>query len=324
LQDAAGRAIAEATGAEWGCVTNCAAAALSLGVAASMTGLDMGRVGQLPDTSEIPHRVIIQKGHCISFGAPVVQMLRLTGADVVEVGHANGCRAWQIEHALTQGQVAAIVAVESYHTVDYNGVKLPELVEIAGSAGVPLVVDAATQELRLRDLVALGPSLVSCSAQKYFSSTTAGIVAGRKDLVQAVDLQHSGIGRGMKPSKEGILGVLAALRLADSGDVAAWSRREAAKIEMIVRRLGVLPGVGTSVSPDPNGCPFVRARIEIDPAITGHSADSLRRALVSGEPAIYVRVYNSAEDVIYINATEMTEEEAGVVCERIEAAVGQG
>lgn len=321
LQDAAGRTIAEATGAEWGCVTNCAAAAITLGVAGTMTGGDMGRVAQLPDTSGMPNRVLIQKGHCISFGTPVTQMIRLTGADVVEVGGANGCSARQIEHALAQGQVSAIVAVESYHTVNYNGVKLPELVEIADKAGVPLVVDAATQELRFTDLVALGPSLISCSAQKYFCSTTAGIVAGRRELVRAVDLQHSGIGRGMKPSKEGILGAIAALEASRSCDVEEWSRREAAKIDTIVSRLGTLPGIAASVSPDPNGCPFVRARLEVDPSVTGQTADSLRRSLLSGDPAICVRVYNPAENAIYINATEMTETEVDVMCERFSACL---
>jgi len=321
LQDAAGRTIAETTGAEWGCVTNCAAAAISLGVAATMAGSDMGRIAQLPDTSGMPSRILIQKGHCISFGAPVTQMIRLTGADIVEVGHANRCSARQIEHALAQDQVSAIVAVESYHTVDYNGVKLPELVEIADEAGVPLVVDAATQELRFAELVASGPSLVSCSAQKYFCSTTAGIVAGRKDLVRAVDLQHSGIGRGMKPSKEGILGAIAALRASQTCDVEAWSRRESAKIDMVVSRLGKLPGIVASVSPDPNGCPFARARIELDPSVTGQTADSLRLALLSGDPAIYVRVYKPAENAIYINATEMTEAEVDVVCERVAACL---
>ena len=69
----------------------------------------MGRIAQLPDTAGMPNRVVIQKGHCISFGAPVTQMIRLSGAEVVEVGTANGCRPWHIEDALAKGHIAAIM-----------------------------------------------------------------------------------------------------------------------------------------------------------------------------------------------------------------------
>ena len=54
LQAQAGDTIARATGAEWGCVTACTAAGITLGVAASMTGRDLGKVWQLPDTSGMP------------------------------------------------------------------------------------------------------------------------------------------------------------------------------------------------------------------------------------------------------------------------------
>src|SRR3712207_545703 len=51
LQAAASRAISAATGAEAGCVTGCTAASLAMAVAASMTGRDLGKVEQLPDTT---------------------------------------------------------------------------------------------------------------------------------------------------------------------------------------------------------------------------------------------------------------------------------
>ena len=53
LQDRAGEIIARATGAEWGCVTACTAAGITLGVAACMTGQDPGKVARLPDTTGI-------------------------------------------------------------------------------------------------------------------------------------------------------------------------------------------------------------------------------------------------------------------------------
>src|ERR671930_1094626 len=51
LQEAAGRVIAEATGAESGYVTSGAAAGLLLGTAACIAGLDLQKMERLPDTS---------------------------------------------------------------------------------------------------------------------------------------------------------------------------------------------------------------------------------------------------------------------------------
>lgn len=321
LQDAAGRAIAKATGAEWGCVTACAAAGITLGVAAAMTGSDMGKVAQLPDTMGMPSRVILQKGHAISFGAPVTQMIRLSGAEVVEVGMANGCRPWHIEHELAKGSVAAIAAVESYHTSRYGGVPIPELVKIAHRAGVLLILDAATQELRLRELVAMGPDLIGCSAHKYLGSTTAGVVAGRKDLVQAVLLQNQGIGRGMKVGKEGIFGVLAAFDATMWRDAEAWTAEENRKVQRVIDALADLPGVKASADPDPNGCPFLRVRIVLSPDAASITPDALKKALADGDPSIIVRSYPFDPDAVYINTTEMTDEEVDTLCKRIAAEI---
>jgi len=322
IQHAAGRAIAEATGAEWGCVTACAAAGITLGVAASMTGDDMAKVAQLPDTSGMPNRAIIQKGHCISFGVPVTQMIRLAGAEVVEAGCANSCRPWHIQHELSKGNVAALVAVESYHTVRYGGVKIPELVQIAHDAGIPLIVDGATQELRLRELVATDADIVIGSAHKYLSSTTAGVVAGRKDLVEAVKLQNQGIGRGMKAGKEAIFGVMSAFDSPTWRDRETWTAEQDRRISRMIDLLAGIPGVSASIDPDPNGCPFSRVRLALDSEVSGHTPSSLRTALAEGDPAVVVRVYNPDEGCVHLNATEMTDEDIDFACEKIRTIFG--
>ena len=321
LQAAAGRAIAEATGAQWGCVTACAAAGITLSVAAAMTGKDAANIAQLPDTAGMPNRVVIQKGHCVNFGAPVEQMIRLSGAQLVEAGAANGCRPWHIRHELGKGHAAAVVAVESYHTARYGGVSLPELADIAHEAGVPLIVDCATQELRLRELVATGADIIIGSAHKYLSSTTAGIVAGRKPLVEAVNLQNQGIGRGMKAGKEAIVGLLAAFESAMWRDTASWTAEQDRRVERIIELLADVPGLSATPDPDPNGCPFLRVRVAIDAEATGHTPASLRAALAAGDPSVVVRAYNPDEGCVYLNATDMTEEEIAFACERIRAAV---
>ena len=322
MQEAAGGAIAEATGADWGGVTACAAAAITLGVAASMTGADAAKVAQLPDTDGMADRVIIQKGHCISFGAPVTQMIRLAGATVVEVGQANGCSPWAVRHELERGNVAAVFAVESYHTAAYAGVLLPELAELAHEYGAPLIVDAATQELRIRDVLDTGADLVGCSAHKYFQSTTAGVMAGRRDLVEAALLQNQGIGRGMKPGKEAILGVVAAMELYSNTDLEQWASAERQKLEDIMAQLGDVPGLRLSLSPDPNGCPIDRIEAEIDTAATGLTSQAVHRALLEGDPVVYIRIHNRDPKRFVINATEMRREDVEVLCDRIRRVFG--
>ena len=114
LQQAAGKVIASAWGSESGCVTACTSAGITLSVAACMTGADPARVLQLPDTSGMPQRVIIQKGHCVNYGAPITQSIRLSGATVVEVGSVNRCTEAELRHALAAGNVAAVVAVADF------------------------------------------------------------------------------------------------------------------------------------------------------------------------------------------------------------------
>ena len=82
---------------------------------------------------------------------------------------------------------------------------------------MPVIVDAAS-EYDLRGFVAAGADIAIYSAHKFLGGLTAGIVAGRKDLVRAAYLQNGGIGRGMKVGKEGIVGAIAALE--------AWAQRD--------------------------------------------------------------------------------------------------
>ena len=80
LQRAASRVIAAATGAEAGCVTSSAASGIAIAVAASMTGSDLGRIVELPETAGLRNEVILQHGHDVNFGGRISQMVRLTGA----------------------------------------------------------------------------------------------------------------------------------------------------------------------------------------------------------------------------------------------------
>jgi len=69
LQSLASDVIAGATGAEAGCVTGCAAAAITQTVAACLTGVDLAKIEALPRVWT-ERRVLLPMGHMINYGAP--------------------------------------------------------------------------------------------------------------------------------------------------------------------------------------------------------------------------------------------------------------
>lgn len=321
LQAAAGRVIASSTGSESGCVTACTAAGITLSVAATMTESNLAKVLQLPDTTDMKHRVLIQKGHCVNYGHPITQAIRLSGAEVTEVGTVNRCPPEQLRHELQKGDVTAIVHVESHHTVRYGWLPLPELTELAHEFDVPVIVDGAAQDQRLRQLVSAGADIVITSAHKYLCSTTGGIVAGRKYLIDAVYLQNRGIGRPMKAGKEAIVGAIAALEYRASQDMGAWTVEQDRKVERIIAALQDIDLLTLSVDPDPNGCPFSRVRITPNQP-TRLSAEGLRDRLADDEPTIVVRAHHIEEGYINIDAIEMTDDEIDLTCRRIREIAG--
>lgn len=316
LQDRAGEVIARATGAQWGCVTACTAAGISLGVAAAMTGNDLGRVWQLPDTTGMANEVVIQKGHAVNFGAPVTQMIRLAGAAAVEIGTVHRSTEEQLRHAIGE-RTAAVVFVVSHHTVRYGALPLTRVVRIAHEHGVPVIVDGAAQSFVIKEILGAGADLVICSGHKYLSGTTAGVVCGREDLVRAVNLQNRGIGRPMKVGKEGIVGAMAALEYRMRLDVAGWEAEQNRKMERVMSRLGGIDGIGLSVDADPNGNPFSRARVTVDADKTGLSAAVINLAMLEGDPSIRLRAHHTDEGYFTVDAMEMTDEEVELTCDRL-------
>ncbi len=318
LQARAGEVIVRATGAEAGCVTACTAAGITLSVAATMTGKDPGKVSQIPDTSGMKSEVVLQKGHAVNFGAPITQMVRLAGAKPIEVGTVNGASEHDIRHAIGNNTAAVLFTV-SHHTTRFGSVPLKRVVEIAHEQGLPVIVDGAAQSFLIREIVATGVDLVICSGHKYLSGTTAGIVCGKKDLVEAVYAQNRGIGRPMKVGKEGIVGVMASLEHRMSTDVDAWGAEQDRKMGVVIDRLSGIDGVSLSVDPDPNSNPFSRARVSIDTGASGLSAQAVCAAMADDDPSISLRGHHTDEGYFNVDTIEMTDDEVRLTCDRLEA-----
>jgi L-seryl-tRNA(Ser) seleniumtransferase len=291
LHRRASSVIAHLCGAEAGTVTACTSSGITVAIAGCMTGADLARIERLPDTTGMRNEVPIQQGHMVYYGAPVEQAIRLAGAIVRPIGQATRAAAYQLEGALNERTAAALYVV-SHHSVDYGQIPLSVFAEICRARGVPVIVDAAS-EYDLKDFLAQGADVAIYSAHKFLGGPTAGIVAGRKDLVRAAYLQDFGIGRGMKVGKESIFGTIAALEAWERRDHAAVQARESSYLELWRERFSGLPGIRAEILPDPTGNPLDRLRVHVDPAGGGTTAWELAAALAAGDPPVIVRDHHA-------------------------------
>jgi D-glucosaminate-6-phosphate ammonia-lyase len=193
LQGAASSVIAEVTGAEAGYVTAGAAAGLTLSAAACLAGLEIGIIDRLPDTSGLPNEIILSREQRNGYD----HALRAAGARLIEVGMNErvagaGVRrteTWEFEAAMSDRTVAV-----AYFATPDSAPPLEEVAAVCRQRGVPLIVDAAGQlppAANLRRFVAAGADLVTFSGGKGLRGPqSTGIVAGRRDLIMSIALQH--------------------------------------------------------------------------------------------------------------------------------------
>jgi D-glucosaminate-6-phosphate ammonia-lyase len=315
LHRKASAVVARLTGAEAGFITACASSGITLAVAGCMTGADLGRIEQLPDTTGMKNEVVIQLGHMVGYGAPVEQAIRLTGACVVPVGQATEVRGYQLTHRLTD-RTAAAVYVVSHHTVQYGQLSLDEFARLCHARGVPVIADLAS-EYDLRGFLAAGADVAIYSAHKFLGGPTAGIVAGAKPLVRAAFLQNMGIGRGMKVGKEGIVGAMAALDAWEKRDHAGIRVRETGYLTLWMARLQGIAGVTACLEPDPTRNPLDRLRLAVDPERAGITAWDLANALAAGDPPMIVRDHEVEHGFFYLDPCNLHPGEAEIVADRI-------
>lgn len=280
LQAAACRTIARATGAEAGCVVSSCSAGLAIAAGAAMTGVDLAKVDRLPDADDMPNRVVLPLAHDVNFGAPISQMIRLSGAAVVPIGTASHCDAYHLRGALDARTAAVVYVVSGDVNPAGHFMSVEQCVELARPEGVPVIVDVAAGP-DVRPFLAAGADLVITSAHKQMGAPTSGMICGRLELVRACYLQNYGIGRAMKVGKEGIVGCMAAVEAWYGRDVAAQERAWARLAEILAEELPIRPGDSKHTAV----CSI--------PSKTGLSARALANSLREGDPPVWV---NHADD----------------------------
>ncbi|WP_114010052.1 aminotransferase class V-fold PLP-dependent enzyme [Cohaesibacter intestini] len=299
------------SGAEAGTLVHCTAAAITLSVAACMTGTDKALVRCLPLPTGGPSKVVLPAGHNVNYGHPVRQAIRLSGATPLMVGEADACSEGDLASALKAPDICALLLV---HSRLVRGVtpSLAAMISLAKDQNVPVILDGAAQDFKVAELVALDPDLLLLSGQKYLASPTAGIVVGKAEMVAAVAAQESGIGRGMKASKEAITGVLAAIEERQALDLANWAQDKAAKLAAFLERANLLPGVTAYAVADPTNLPFERACLRLP-----CEAAPIIAALKASNPAIWVMEDRASQGEILLESVMLSVAEEDLILQRL-------
>ena len=280
LHEAAGRRIAQLTGAEAALVTTGACGGIVLGAAACIAGTDPERIHRLPDVGDGPCEIVVPP----TPGRTWVHYTRMVGGVVVEVESLD-----DLQRAAAAPQAAMLLYLPSVH--DTGPLSLAQVLEVAAATGVPLMVDAADKlppRDSLRRYHELGVDLVTVSGGKGLRGPQCtGLLMGRADLIEAAYRNSCppGVGRPMKVGKEEIVGVVTAAELYLSRDHDADEQRWAAQLQHIQTELAGLDGVRTEIFAERSIAEGDRLRVYPPPGV---GAGDGRAALAEGTPRVMV------------------------------------
>lgn len=278
LQRAAGKRLAELSGAESGMVTSGAAGAIASATAACIAGTDPVKIWQLPDTTGLKNEVIMFGGRSAFDSAA-----RLAGGKLV-VAHTED----ELQAAI--GPNTAMI----YTTI--LGDRLKNAIAIAKRANVPLLLDDAAgippiENLRLYPK--MGADLFCFSGGKGLCGPQcSGLLLGRKDLIEAAMANTSpwegAVCRAMKVGKEEVMGCLAAVEAWEKTDLNALNREWNRRVKRVAALVETVPGVSTDIKIPEGGNRYPTLTVSWDEKAWNFSVADCDGALREGTPRIEV------------------------------------
>jgi L-seryl-tRNA(Ser) seleniumtransferase len=243
LQNAAGEYLARQLKCEAALVTAGAASALTLGTAACMTLGNQSAVHNIPtDLAGLKNEVIVQKGHRYGYD----HAIRNCGTRFVEVVTLTDYEAAFSERT---------VMTHFFNAAEQGEIGREDWIRVAHRHGVPCLNDAAADVPPISNLwnyTQMGFDLVTFSGGKGIRGPqNAGLLLGRKDLIEAAAQNNNpnsdSIGRGMKVSKEQIVGMVAAVDWFLSQSDAAMETEFRRRAERIASHLKAVPTIESRV-----------------------------------------------------------------------------
>lgn len=286
LQDKVGERIAQLLKCEYATVTSGAAAAMTLGAAGILTGMDEKKVAALPflEGTGMKTEVIMQKAHEI----PYAHAMQNTGLRIVYIETRE-----ELEKAISDK--TALMYFLNANNFD-GKIQVEEFQQIARQHNIPTMIDCAADVPPVENLwkyTAMGYDLVCFSGGKGIRGPqSAGLLLGRKKYIQAARLsappRGNTVGRGLKVNKEEVLGMLIALETYLATDHEKEWKMWKAQIKLISDAATSVTGVKTSVHVPPVANHVPTLHITWDPEKVPATAAQVREKLRNGNPSIEV------------------------------------
>ena len=317
LHDKVGERIAALLDCEYATVSSGAFAAMTLGLAGVITGMDEKKVEQLPDMTGLKDEVIVQEAHNIVY----THALRNVGVKIVTVKTRK-----ELVKAINK-QTAMMWFLNA--NTDQGEVKYDEFLEIAKKHDIPTFIDCAADVPPVENLfkfTKMGFDLVAFSGGKGIRGPqSAGLLLGNKKFIEAARLhtppRGNNIGRGMKVNKEEVLGMLVALELYLKRDHKKEWKLWESQIKLISDNALSVKGVKTEIHVPKYANHVPSLRIEWDQNMVKISPDVVRENLRNAHPSIET-VGN--KDSVGITTWMMEPGQERVVAQRLKEELSSG
>jgi uncharacterized pyridoxal phosphate-dependent enzyme len=283
LQRAAGKRLAELSGAESGMVTSGSAGAMAVATAACIAGSDPKNVWQLPDTTGLKHEVVMLGGRSAFDNA-----IRLAGGKLV------------LAHDVDELQAALNDQTAMVYTT-WRDDRILKALDITRKEGVPMLLDDAAGIPPFENLTRyakMGIDLYCFSGGKGLRGPQcSGILLGRKNLIDAALANNNpwegSVCRAMKVGKEEIVGILAAVEYWAHADLAALNKEWSSRVERIAKLVQTVPGVTTSIEIPEGGNSYPTLTVVWDEQKFGLTVAECDQHLREGEPRIEVLTHTN-------------------------------
>jgi L-seryl-tRNA(Ser) seleniumtransferase len=278
--------------------------------------------------------VILSRGQLVEIGGGfrIPDVMRQSGASLVEVGTTNRTYVRDYEAAITENTVALMrVHRSNFRLLGFtHEPTLAEMVDLAtrqdlylfDDLGSGTLLDTApyglAHEPMIQESVVAGASLVSCSGDKLLGGPQAGIILGRADLIAR--LKRFPLTRALRVDKTTLAGLQATLRhylLGEATDeVPVWrmisqdestldrrARTWTRKLKGLGLQAAVVPGLSAVGGGSLPGETLPSRLVALDVA----SPDAVAARLRAGEPPVISRIED--DRIVFDPRTVLPEQE---------------
>ncbi len=262
--------------------------------------------------------IAVARGELIEIGGGVriPEVVRRSGARLVEVGTTNKTRVSDFEEVLADGRAAVILRVHASNFRMSGFVESPDTAALAAIAadhaaividdlGSGALLDTAAfglpHEPTPMERLLAGADLVTFSGDKLIGGPQAGFIVGRRDLIARI--RKDPLSRAMRPDKVTLAAVAATLAIYVAGtatrEIPVWrmiaqsSDAIRVRAESLCRRLTKLglPALPVLVESTIGGGALPEAVLPSwAVALSDPSPDHLLARLREGIPAIVARI----------------------------------